>query len=93
MAAVNLRNSQSAVGAYYRRLCGRLDKGKAVTACAYKLARLIYAMLTKGEGYVDQGQAYYEEKYRERVLKNLSNRAEVLGFQLIPVPEMARKNM
>jgi hypothetical protein len=46
-------------------------------------------MLTKGEGYVDQGQAYYEEKYRERVLKNLSNRAEVLGFQLIPAPEMA----
>jgi len=37
MAAVNLRNSQSALGAYYRRLCGRMDKGKAVTACAHKL--------------------------------------------------------
>ena len=89
MAAVNLRNSQSVLGAYYRRLCGRLDKGKAVTACAHKLARLIYAMLIKGEEYVDQGQAYYEENYRERALKNLSKRAEVLGFQLIPEPEMA----
>ena len=66
-----------------------ISEGKAVTACAHKLARLIYAMLTKGEEYVDQGQAYYEEKYRERVLKNLSKRAEVLGFQLIPAPEMA----
>jgi len=89
MAAVNLRNSQSALGAYYRRLCGRMDKGKAVTACAHKLARLIYAMLTKGEEYVDQGQTYYEEKYRERVLKNLTKRAEALGFQLTPAPEMA----
>ena len=40
IAAVNLCNSQSALGAYYRRLCGRMDKGKAVTACAHKLARV-----------------------------------------------------
>lgn len=41
MAAVSLRNSQSALGAYYRRLCGRLDKPKAIRATAHKLARLI----------------------------------------------------
>jgi len=87
MAAINLRNSQSALGAYYRRLCGRMDKGKAVTACAHKLARLIYTMLTKGEEYVDQGQAYYEEKYRQRVIKNLTKRAEEFGFQLTPASE------
>lgn len=87
MAVINLRNSQSALGAYYRRLCGRMDKGKAVTACAHKLARVIYVMLTKGEEYVDQGQAHYEEKYRQRVIKSLTKRAEQLGFQLIPVPE------
>ena len=28
MAAVSLKSSQSALGAYYRRLCGRLDKGQ-----------------------------------------------------------------
>jgi len=48
---------------------------------------LIYAMLTKGEDYVDQGQEHYEEKYRQRVIKNLTKHAEKLGFQLIPVPE------
>jgi transposase len=88
-AAVNLRASQSALGAYYRRLCGRMDKGKAVTACAHKLARLIYTRVTKGEGYVDQGQAHYEEKYRQRVIKNLAKRAEALGFQLMPALEEA----
>ncbi|MBM3387804.1 MAG: IS110 family transposase, partial [Betaproteobacteria bacterium] len=45
LAAAALRSSQSALGAYYRRLCARMDKGKAVTAAAHKLARLIYAML------------------------------------------------
>jgi transposase len=65
-----------------------MDKGKAVTACAHKLARLIYTMLTKGEDYVDQGQTYYEEKYRLRVIKNLTKRAGEFGFQLTPAPEV-----
>lgn len=64
-----------------------MDKGKAVTACAHKLARIIYTMLTKGEAFVDQGQEHYEEKYRQRVVKSLTKRAEQLGFQLIPVPQ------
>ena len=37
-----------------------MDKPKAVTAAAHKLARLIYAMLTKGQEYTDLGQHYYE---------------------------------
>jgi hypothetical protein len=36
-----------------------MDKPKAVTAAAHKLARLIYPVLTKG-------QEHYEERYRER---------------------------
>lgn len=34
-------------------------------------------MLTKGEEYTDQGQAYYEERYRQRVIANLNRRAAV----------------
>ena len=33
-----------------------MDKAKAVTAAAHKLARLIYAKLTQGKEYTDQGQ-------------------------------------
>ena len=43
---------------YYRRMCARMDKAKAVTAAAHKLARLIYLMLTKGQEYTDKGQLY-----------------------------------
>ncbi len=83
LAAAALRSSQSALGAYFRRMCSRMDKPKAVTAAAHKLARLIYTMLTKGEEYTDQGQDYYEERYRERALRQLSKRAEKLGMKLI----------
>ncbi len=91
LAAAALRTSQSALGAYFRRMCARMDKPKAVAAAAaaHKIARLIYTMLTKGEEYTEQGQAYYEERYRERVLRNLSQPASKLGMQLIAVPQTA----
>ena len=70
--------------------CGhRMDKPKAVAAAAHKLARLIYTMLTRGEEYTDQGQAYCEERYRDRVLRQLSQRANKLGMQLVAAPQAA----
>ena len=45
-AAAALRSCRSSLVAYFRRICSRMDKPKAVTAAAHKLARLIYAMLT-----------------------------------------------
>ena len=85
LAAAALRSSKSALGAYFRRLCSRMDKPKAVTAAAHKLARLIYVMLTKGQEYTDRGQDYYEERYRERVLRALSQRAAKLGMLMVPI--------
>ncbi|MGH8656644.1 MAG: hypothetical protein ACREYE_32655 [Gammaproteobacteria bacterium] len=82
-----LRSSKSALGAYFRRMCSRMDKPKAITAAAHKLARLIYAMLAKGEEY--KGQDYFEERYRERVLRNLVQRAKQLGMQIVPASQPA----
>ena len=84
MAAQALRKSQSALGAYHRRLCARMDRPKAITATAHKLARLVYFMLTRGQAYVEAGQQYYEERYRARVVQNLTKRAHDLGFELTP---------
>jgi hypothetical protein len=41
-----------------------MDKPRANTATAHKLARMVYFMLTRGEAYVDQGQQHYEEQQR-----------------------------
>jgi transposase len=85
LAAAALRTSQSAMGAYFRRMCSRMDKPKAITAAAHKLARLIYTMLTRGEEYTDQGQDYYEKRYRQHVVNNLSMRAAKLGLKMVAI--------
>lgn len=84
LAAFGLANSKSALGAFYRRMRARLGAPKAITATAHKLARLIYSMLKHGTEYVDRGQDYYEQQYRDRVVKNLRKRAAQLGFALMP---------
>lgn len=86
MSAVALRRSPTALGAYYRRLCSRLDKAKAIRAAAHKLARLIYILLTRGQEYFDQGEAYYQERHRERALYHLNKKAAAMGFSLMPMP-------
>lgn len=85
MAAMTLRRSQSALGVYHRRLLARLDKAKAITATAHKLARLIYTLWTQGTAYVDQGQNYYEERYRQRVVHHLHKKAAAMGYTLVPI--------
>lgn len=83
LAASSLHNSHSALGAYLRRQKARLGTPKAITATAHKLARLIYSMLKCGTHYVDVGQDYYEQKYRQRLLRNLQRKARALGYALV----------
>jgi transposase len=89
MAAMNLSHSDSALGAFYRRLCGRMDKPRANTATAHKLARMVYFMLTRGEAFVDQGQQRYDEQQRERSIAALKRRAAALGFRINPLEAAA----
>jgi transposase len=84
LAAASLSRSHSALGAYLRRMAGKLGKPQAVTATAHKLARLVYSMLKHGTAYVDAGQDAYERHYRERVIQNLTRRAKELGLVLVP---------
>jgi transposase len=85
MAAMSLSHSDSALGTFYRRLCGRMDKPRANTATAHKLARMVYFMLTRGEAFVDQGQQRYEDQQRQRSIAALKRRAAALGFDLNPI--------
>ena len=87
MAAQALSHSDSALGAFYRRLCTRMDKLRANTAAAHKLARMVYLMLTRGEAFVEQGQQRYEEQQRQRSVAALKRRAAALGFQINPVAQ------
>lgn len=84
MAATTLRQSDSYLGAQFRRLRSRLGPPKAITAMAAKLARLVYRMLRFGEQYVDTGAERYEQSYREQQLRWLTQKAAQQGFLLLP---------
>jgi transposase len=83
IAAVNVGRTQTALGAFYRRLASRVGKAKAVTATARKLAVLFYKALRYGMAYGDPGASAYEARYRERVVQQLKRRAKSLGFTLV----------
>jgi transposase len=86
LAATTIGRSDTALGAFYRRLSSRIGKQKAVTATARKIAVLFYNTLRFGMSYHDPGAAAYEERYRTRVLANLQRRPKTLGFALAPFP-------
>jgi transposase len=83
LAAQSLHHSKTALGAYYRRMRGRLGPAKAITATAHKLAILIYRMLKYGMKYVDQGQQAYEKQYQQRTLQTLTKRAKQMGYAMV----------
>lgn len=85
VAAQSLARSDSARGAFYRRMRAKHGAPKAVTATAHKLARTVYFMLKRREPYRDPGADYYEEQYRARVVRNLQRKAAKLGMRLEPI--------
>lgn len=89
LAAVTVGRTNTALGAFYRRLAARIGKAKAVTATARKIAVLFYNAMRFGMRYEDPGAARYERDYRDRVVKGLRRRAAEFGFILNPAPTVS----
>jgi len=83
MAALSLRNSATALGAYYRKLARRIGGDVAVFATARKLATLIYRLLRWGQQYVDEGAEAFERRYQQMRIATLKTKAEELGYELL----------
>lgn len=86
LAARTLRTSPSSLGAFYRRLNGRVGPAKALTATARKLAVIFYNMVKLGKTYTDVGEDAYLKQQTQRHLKHLKKQANRLGFDLVPHP-------
>jgi transposase len=82
LATGTVGRTDTALGAFYRRLSARVGKAKAITATARKIAVLFYNTLRHGMSYSDPGATYYEDRYEQRVLTNLQRRAKSLRFVL-----------
>ena len=85
LAAVTVGRTDTALGAFYRRLSARIGKAKAVTATARKVAVLFYNAVSYGMEYVDPGASAYETRYRARIVNSLHRRAKAFGFVLQPM--------
>ena len=84
LAAQGLSRSQTALGAFYRRIRARAGPERAVTATAHKLARIIYQLLKEHEPYAPLAAEVYEQQQRDRAVRQLERRAARLGFTLAP---------
>jgi transposase len=83
-AAQSLSRSQSASGAFYRRIRSKHGAPVAITATAHRLARIFYFMLLRREPYRDIGADYYDKQHKAKSIRNLQRRAALLGLRLEP---------
>lgn len=83
VAAQSLHNSQGALGAFLRRMKGRLGVQAALTATAHKLARIVYLALKHGMTYVRQSQEDYQAQMKQKQVKALMRKARQLGLEVV----------
>jgi transposase len=84
MAAQSMRNSSTALGAYYRSVARRKGGDVAIFATARKLAQFVYRTLRHGQPYVDIGAEAWEHQYHHRRLAHLQASAKGFGYELVP---------
>jgi transposase len=84
-AASSIGRTQSALGAFYRRLAARRAKSIAIVATARKLACAYYRLLRYGGAYIEHGAAAAELNYHRHRLNYLKRQAQTLGFELQPM--------
>lgn len=72
------------LASFFRRIRAKRGSKVAIKATAYKLAKLIFLVLTKGWEYVEQGIAKYEERVRLMRFNALRKLAKELDFVVIP---------
>jgi transposase len=85
LSAVTLRNSRTALGAFYRRVAWRKGASVAVFATARKLAQLIYRLVRYGQAYIDAGAREYESRFAHRRLKYYTKALNAMGYNVEPL--------
>jgi transposase len=85
MAALTLRNSKTALGAYYRRVSWRKGASVAVFATARKLAQLIYRLFRYGQAYLDVGAEAYEKRFTQRRFNAYTKALNEMGYKVEPL--------
>jgi transposase len=83
LAARSVSRSQTAFGAFYRRMKARQGPKKAMVATAHKIARAFYYMLKNRQPYLGQSAEHAEAQEREREIARLTKKAHKLGLEVV----------
>lgn len=79
-AAVSVAQTQTYLGARYRRTASRRGAMKANVAIQHAMLVIIWNMLTTGALYEDLGADYYTRRRPERAKKRAVAQLQALGF-------------
>jgi transposase len=82
------RKRDSYLSVQYRRLAARRGPKKAIVALAHSLLVIAYHVLKRRVNFMDLGPAYFDERNRMSVQRQLVRRLERLGYKvaLEPMP-------
>ena len=78
-----ISQTDTALGAFYRRLAPRIGKTQAIIATCRKLAILFYNTLAFGMAYMEQGEFIYRQKQEDRERRKLMNLAKKYNLSLV----------
>jgi transposase len=84
LGVFGLQKSESRMGAYLRRMKGKLGKAEGTTAAAHKLARIIYGMIKSGREWDEKEAFQLTPQGEARRRKALEKQAAALGLTLQP---------
>jgi transposase len=83
------RKRDSYLSAQYRRLAARRGSKKAIVALAHSLLVIAYHVLKRRVNFADLGPAYFDERNRMSVQRQLVRRLERLGYKVALEPTAA----
>lgn len=86
LAAQAVAKTDTAYGAFFRRMRAMHGPKKAIVATAHKIARAVYHMLREHKPFNVVNAETYLKRDREREIARLEKKATKLGYTLAPVP-------
>jgi transposase len=77
------------LAAFYRRLALRRGKKKAIIALAHKILVIVYTLLKTGQVYQERGATAFDERQKDRIVHRLERRIAQLGYKVHLEPVVA----
>ena len=81
-AAKSARQTKTYLGAQYNRLARRIGANRAAMAVAHSIIVILHHVIKTGQGFVDLGHHYFEERDRAAITRQAVRRLERLGHKV-----------